>query len=233
MPGGKGDYTEWTTNYTREISDRNLTRLARLLEMAPADIHRERLLAGTGAGLEQGSPPEQIPARLSAVIDKWWATQPHTRALVEVAARLGQPEAAKARIGAPNRESTESGGAATGLADERGRTAFLTYCAPCHQTDGSGMERLAAPLRNSAWVLGHEDLLARIVLNGLKGQLLMPPMGTLDDQQLAAILTYIRRSWGHGAGPVSPDTLARVRAASSGRTAPWTRDELAALAVRQ
>ena len=41
----KGDYTEWETNYTPEISDRNLTRLARLLEMAPA-AHRDRLLAG-------------------------------------------------------------------------------------------------------------------------------------------------------------------------------------------
>ena len=68
------------------------------------------------------------------------------------------------------------------------------------------MARLAAPLRNSKWVLGREDLLARIVLNGLKGELLMPPMGTLDDQQLAAILTYIRRAWGHEAGPVSPET---------------------------
>ena len=37
-----------------------------------------------------------------------------------------------------------------------------------------------------------EDLLIRIVLNGLKGDLLMPPMGTLDDQQLAGILTYVR-----------------------------------------
>ena len=87
----------------------------------------------------------------------------------------------------------------------------MIHCAPCHQTDGSGMARLAAPLRNSRWVLGREDLLARIVLNGLKGELLMPPMGTLDDQQLGAILTYIRRAWGHEAGPVSPEILQRVR----------------------
>ena len=93
------------------------------------------------------------------------------------------------------------------------------------------MARLAAPLRKSKWVLGHEDLLARIVLNGLKGELLMPPMGTLDDQQLASILTYIRRAWGHEAGPVSPETVAKIRARSLGRTAPWTREELLALGV--
>jgi mono/diheme cytochrome c family protein len=81
-------------------------------------------------------------------------------------------------------------------------------------------------------VLGREDLLARIVLNGLKGELLMPPMGALDDHQLAAILTYIRRAWGHEAESVSPEIIKRVRAGSQGRQAPWTVNELAALAGR-
>ena len=233
MPGGKGDYTEWETNYTPEISDRNLTRLARLLEMAPAAT-RERLLAGVKAGLEQGAAAEQVPARLSALIGRWWADQPHTGALLHVAARLGHPDAVKtARSLAADKNS---GGADSGRpaasAGERGRDAFLTHCAPCHQTDGSGMARLAAPLRNSKWVLGPEEPLARIVLNGLKGELLMPAMGTLDDQQLAAILTYIRHAWGHQAGPISPETVAGVRARSEGRTTPWTVNELLVPAVR-
>ena len=181
MPGGKGNYTEWATNHTLAISERSRTRVARLLEMAPGATHRDRLLAGVKAGLEEGSSDAQT----AGAVD-----------------------------------------------DERGRDAFLTYCAPCHQTDGSGMDRLARPLRHSKWVLGDEELLARIVLNGLKGDLLMPAMGTLDDQQLAAILTYIRRAWGHEAGPVSPATVARARARSQGRTAPWTVNELSALRVR-
>lgn len=226
MPGGKGDYTEWETNYTPGISDRSLTRLARLLEMAPAS-QRERLLVGVNAGLGQGVAPARVPERLSAVIDKWWADQPHTGALLEVAARLGHRDAVNVLAAAKDRAR-----ASAPPGDERGRTAFRTYCAPCHQTDGSGMARLGAPLRNSTWVLGHEDQLARIVLHGLKGEMLMPAMGTLDDQQLADILTYIRRAWGHQAGPVAPETVARIRAASLGRTAPWTRDELSALGVR-
>jgi putative membrane-bound dehydrogenase-like protein len=223
MPGGKGDYTDWETTYTPGISDRSLTRLARVLEMAPAS-QRERLLVGVNAGLGQGVASAQVPERLSAVIDKWWADQPHTGALLEVAARLGHRDAVHVLAVAKDRAR-----ASAPPADERGRTAFLTYCAPCHQTDGSGMARLGAPLRNSKWVLGLEDQLARIVLHGLKGELLMPAMGTLDDQQLADILTYIRRAWGHQAGPVAPETVAQIRAASSGRTAPWTRDELSAL----
>jgi mono/diheme cytochrome c family protein len=222
MPGGKGDYTDWETNYTPEISDRNLTRLARLLEMAPS-THRDRLLAGAKAGLEQGAAPERVPVRLSALINRWWADGPQTGALLHVAARLRHPQAVKKEI-----ELT-----AGPVAYERGREAFLIHCAPCHQTDGSGMARLAAPLRNSRWVLGREDLLARIVLNGLKGELLMPPMGTLDDQQLAAILTYIRSAWGHEAGPISRELIERVRAQSQGRQTPWTVSELSALGDRQ
>ena len=234
MPGGKGDYTDWETNYTPEVSDRNLTRLARLLEMAPV-AYRDRVLAGAKAGLDQGPPPERVPARLSALINKWWADRPQTGALLQVAARLRHPEALKKAIEAAGDPS--SGRAAQELTAgpvvyERGREAFLIHCAPCHQTDGSGMARLAAPLRNSRWVLGREDLLARIALNGLKGELLMPPMGTLDDRQLAAILTYIRRAWGHEAGPVSPEIVARVRAESQGRQTPWTVNELSALEGR-
>ena len=83
--------------------------------------------------------------------------QPHTGALLDVAARLGHPEAveqalARPQIGAaPEPAETSSRHVA-----ERGREAFVTHCAPCHQTDGSGMERLATPLRNSTWVLGQK-----------------------------------------------------------------------------
>ena len=119
------------------------------------------------------------------------------------------------------------------VAAERGRNAYLTHCAPCHQTDGSGMPRLAPSLRNSQWVLGSEDLLGRIVLSGLKGEMLMPAMGTLDDQQLADILSYVRGAWGHAAGSISPETVASIRAGSQGRAAPWTPAELLALGRRE
>jgi mono/diheme cytochrome c family protein len=80
--------------------------------------------------------------------------------------------------------------------------------------------------------LGHEDTLIRIALHGLKGELVMPAMGTLDDQQLAATLTYIRTAWGHTASPITAETVGRVRAQSEGRTGPWSRDELARTSSR-
>ena len=235
MPGGKGDYTDWQTESAHEVSDASLTRLARLFEMAPSATHRDRLLAGARVGLEQGTASQRVPARLSALIARWWSAPPRSGDLLHVAALLRHPDAVN--VLALSRDRTSRAAVrdrtAADRTAERGRNAFLIQCAPCHQTDGSGMDRLATPLRNSKWVLGHEELLARIVLNGLKGELLMPAMSTLDDQQLAATLTYIRRAWGHRAGPVSPETVARVRLKSSGRKEPWTHSELSALAVQE
>jgi mono/diheme cytochrome c family protein len=59
--------------------------------------------------------------------------------------------------------------------------------------------------------------------------MLMPAMGTLDDAQLAAILSYIRTAWGHKASQISPETIRKVRTKSLERNGPWTRDELARL----
>ena len=59
----------------------------------------------------------------------------------------------------------------------------------------------------------------------------MPPIGsTLDDEQIASVLTYIRREWGQSGIPVDAATVKAVRAATAGRTRPWTNDELTALA---
>ena len=76
----------------------------------------------------------------------------------------------------------------------------------------------------------------RIVLHGLTGPievagkkqvLTMEPLATLTDTQIAAILTYTRRAWGHRADPVAPDIVRKVRAATKARKTPWTRAELA------
>jgi hypothetical protein len=70
----------------------------------------------------------------------------------------------------------------------------------------------------------------RIVLGGKEGDIgLMPPLaGTLNDQQIAAVLTYIRREWGHTASPVSPADVTETRGLTSTRTTPWTNQELLA-----
>jgi hypothetical protein len=59
--------------------------------------------------------------------------------------------------------------------------------------------------------------------------MIMPPMRAFDDETLAGVLTYVRRSWGHTAAPVSPKTLAAARAAVATRDEPLSDKDLAEL----
>ena len=110
-----------------------------------------------------------------------------------------------------------------------GQQQYIASCAACHQPNGEGMTGLSKPLVGSRWVQGNTTSVIRIVLHGKEGEMLMPPIGaTLSDDQVAAVLTYIRRSWGNTATPIAPAEVREVRGASLGRTRPWTEDELAA-----
>jgi mono/diheme cytochrome c family protein/glucose/arabinose dehydrogenase len=118
---------------------------------------------------------------------------------------------------------------------EKGKTIFTSLCAPCHQPHGYGLDGLAPPLVDSDWVLGKPDVTAKIVLNGLGGpikvgnrtwDLSMPPMGMLSDEDVASVLTYIRREWDHNGSPVDAKFVAGVRKQSAGHPNSWTADEL-------
>jgi len=109
-----------------------------------------------------------------------------------------------------------------------GQKQFLVTCAPCHQPTGMGLPGVAKPLVGSPWALGPAVRAIRIVLHGKEGQMLMPPVGSsLTDEQIAAVLTYVRRSWGNTATPISPADVKEVRGATAGRSRPWTEAELA------
>ena len=121
-----------------------------------------------------------------------------------------------------------------------GRQLYLTTCAGCHGSDGSGVNRFAPPLIGSEWVLGDEKRLALILLHGIEGPIevngkrydapdilpVMPSHSTMDDSSLSSILTYIRNEWGNAGGPVSRRTVGMTRVTSQGRVVPWTVAEL-------
>lgn len=89
-------------------------------------------------------------------------------------------------------------------------------------------------MRNSQRVLGPPERPIRILLHGLQGPLdvdgltwnLEMPAHSASDEDLASVLTYVRREWGHGATPVSPDEVSRLRAEHADREQPWSVDEL-------
>lgn len=121
-----------------------------------------------------------------------------------------------------------------------GRQHYLTTCAGCHGTDGSGLNRFAPPLIGSEWVLGDQKRLALILLHGMEGPVdvmgkvydvpeilpVMPSHSTMDDGALTAVLTYIRNEWGNAAGPMDRRTVGTTRHTSQGRVVPWKVPEL-------
>lgn len=50
--------------------------------------------------------------------------------------------------------------------------------------------------------------------------------GAIDDQEIAAILTFIRRAWGNRADPVPASVVSKTREAAADRKFPWTAQEL-------
>jgi mono/diheme cytochrome c family protein len=118
---------------------------------------------------------------------------------------------------------------------EVGRELYRNVCQACHQPDGRGLEKVAPSLIGSPLALAPADIPARILLNGKEGPIgLMPPIGsTISDEEIASVLTYVRREWGQTGGAVDPATVTAVRTASATRTRPWTNDELLALTKRE
>jgi len=114
---------------------------------------------------------------------------------------------------------------------DAGRELYLSLCQACHQPDGRGREKLGANLVGATLALAPAHVTARIVIGGKEGPIgLMPPLGgSLTDEQIANALTYVRREWGNAGTPVDAQTVKAAREASTGRTRPWTTDELMAL----
>lgn len=117
-----------------------------------------------------------------------------------------------------------------------GKKVFDMTCVACHQGNGLGVPGQYPPLVASEWATGSEERAIRIVLHGLNGPItvegkeynnVMAPLGAaLKDEQIANVLSYVRASWGNAAPEVLPETVAKVRADTAGRTAFWTAAEL-------
>ncbi len=124
------------------------------------------------------------------------------------------------------------------IAFERGRAYFAMVCASCHQSTGRGLEGMAPPLRDSEWVLGDPATLARFLLAGLSGPItvrgqiwnLEMPATAASDEEIAGVLTYVRREWGHPADPVTTAEVRAIREQLKGRKTPFTASEAKSLA---
>lgn len=91
-----------------------------------------------------------------------------------------------------------------------GDTVFKQNCAACHQANGQGIPGAFPALAKDKFVVGAPQPLIATLLKGRKA---MPSFkGTLKDDQIAAVLTYIRSSWGNTAPAIPPAAVAAARA---------------------
>lgn len=119
-----------------------------------------------------------------------------------------------------------------------GEAVYGATCFACHGGDGRGRPGQAPPLVDSEWVNGSLDRLVRIVCDGVHGpitvndepwNLKMPGLGhnpLLNDERLAGVLMYVRRTWDNYGSAVEPAEVAAIRRQSAGRSTPWTAEEL-------
>ena len=108
-----------------------------------------------------------------------------------------------------------------------GQRQYALICATCHGDSGQGKPGQAPPLAGSEWVntdsskrleqIPQLGLTGLIHVKGEEWNLQMAAMGvSLSDSDLAAVLTYVRGSWGNSASPVTDDDVKAMRALVGG-----------------
>jgi mono/diheme cytochrome c family protein len=148
----------------------------------------------------------------------------------------GSAFASLALVGIGTRGDAPVGARADAKVIAMGKETYAkASCIDCHGADGQGKPGKIPPLDRSEWALGQPNRLVRIVTQGLcgpirvKGQVYkgsMPSIEFIEDDELAALLTYLRQKWGNDASPVSPKAVAKTRAAIAQRNACWKASEL-------
>lgn len=122
-----------------------------------------------------------------------------------------------------------------------GEQIYANNCAACHQAGGKGLPGVFPPLAGSEWVNGDPRVLTNLVLHGITGEIVvmgqayrgvMPSFAQLDDDQLAAVLSYLRSNWTNQSSPVTAALVANERRAHL-RDTPFTNvDDLTSLSTR-
>ncbi|MCK9425330.1 MAG: copper-containing nitrite reductase [Ignavibacteriaceae bacterium] len=100
-----------------------------------------------------------------------------------------------------------------------GKTVFSSSCQACHQADGKGLSNVFPPLAQSDYLLKDKERAIATVIKGLQGEITVNgkkfngvmPQQVLDNIQIAAVLTYVRNSFGNKTDIVTPQEVEKVR----------------------
>ncbi|MDQ8184643.1 PVC-type heme-binding CxxCH protein [Pelagicoccus sp. SDUM812002] len=209
---------------------------ADLLARAASDTHPrvrlEALIAASRLDIPESKSIVELAG--SQPLDKW-TRQAYSQALVNLG---GTPE-----VKIENKEVTAPAHL-TNTEQQRWEIGYEIYrreghCITCHQEDGGGLPAASfPPIAGTEWTNGHPERLIDLTLHGLMGPIEVKgtnyaghvPMtqfnGLLDDQEIAAVLTYVRNAFGNQASVVTPEQVAKVRASSQGKAGFWTAETL-------
>lgn len=153
---------------------------------------------------------------LTACVD---TAPPAITARVQHAPKLVQPLTIEDLYWARgHQQSGTTGGEGEALRDaemiELGAGLYAVNCAPCHQPNGEGNLNRFPSLNNNALVTAQSP--QPLIRTVLYGRGVMPSFApTLPDEEIAAVLSYIRQAWNNDASPI---TAAAVRTVQSAPT---------------
>jgi len=204
--------------------------------------------------LVQSAGDEHGRVRLEAIVTASWLNVNEGLAILNEAANhplddwmLPTYEAAMARLtgGPPVEEAEEE--VETDLTGndldlyKQGREIYGRdgYCGTCHQPDGNGLSAAGFPtLSGTRWVNGSEERLIKLTLHGLMGPIevlgeeypgsvpMTPFKGMLDDEEVAAVLTYVRNSFGNEASVISTEKVREIREETSDKSGFYSPNQL-------
>lgn len=204
-----------------------------LMEAARDKNSRVRLMAIVAAswiGKEKGLP---VLAEANKLPLDSWMVHAYKTALAHLNGKNVEEEKEK-------KEKTELKGATLALFNQ-GKIIYNKegYCVTCHQPDGKGLPASGfPPLTPNKWITGSDERLIKLVLKGIMGpievngkkypgQVPMTPFGgLLKDNEVAAVLTYLRNSFGNNGPAISPEKVKAVRRATQGKKDFYTTEHL-------
>ncbi|WP_025871121.1 c-type cytochrome [Methylobacillus glycogenes] len=130
-------------------------------------------------------------------------------------------------------------GAAPAAPHVDGAAIYTSRCVSCHQANGMGIPGAFPPLVGSEYVLGKPEVLVRILLHGLQGEIkvagntfngVMPPWAEqLSDEEIAGVASHVRSGMGDNkADKVDAALVKKIREETKDRTTPFTAQDLEA-----
>lgn len=104
-------------------------------------------------------------------------------------------------------------------ASPSGETLYKRTCTSCHMANGEGIPNVYPPLAKSDYLVDKDRAITQvikgssgeIVVNGNKYNNTMPPQ-QLNDEEIAAVLSYVYSSWENNGTKVTADEVKAIRA---------------------